>query len=65
MRANSATVLVFFSKELFQRFPDHNYVKVSSQQLRGTLTTTFWKTPYSWRFYGHGSRFMLNLSSRL
>ena len=43
-----------FSKVRFRKFPDHNYVKVSSQQLRGTLTTAFWKTPSSWRFYGHG-----------
>ena len=24
-----------------------------------TLTTAFWKTSYSWRFYGYGSRYML------
>ena len=29
--------------------------KVPSKQLRTTLATAFWKTPYSWRFYGHGT----------
>ena len=36
MRATSATVWYFFSKLL-----DHSYIKVSSQQLGGTLTTEF------------------------
>ena len=39
--------------------------KVSSQKLGGTLTTVLWKTPYSWRFYGQGSRYVLILSSKL
>ena len=29
-----------------------------------TLTTAFWKTSYRWRFYEHGSRYILILSSR-
>ena len=45
MRATSATVWYFFSKLL-----DHSYIKVSSQQLGGTSTTEFWRTPYGWRF---------------
>ena len=54
-----------FSKVLFQKLLDHSYVEVSSQQLRSTLTTAFWKTPFSWRFYGHGLRYVLIISSRL
>ena len=41
------------------------FYKVSSQQLRNTLTKAFWKTPFSWRFYGHGLRYVLIISSRL
>ena len=41
MRATSATVLLIFSEVSFRNFSDHNYVKASSQQLRGTLTTAF------------------------
>ena len=29
-----------------------------------TLTTAFWKTSYRWRFYEHGLRYILILSSR-
>ena len=36
--------------------------KVRSQQLWATLTAVFWKTPNSWRFYGHGSTCVLILS---
>ena len=55
----------FFSKGLFQKLLDHSYRNVSSQQLRGALATVVWRVPYGWRFYGHGSRFVLILSSRL
>ena len=48
----------------FQKLLDHSYVKFPAQQLRGTLTKAFLKAPYSWRFYGHGSRYVLILSSR-
>ena len=41
MKATSATVFVIFLKLPFQKFGDHNRVKVSSQQLLGTLTTSF------------------------
>ena len=40
MRATSTIVLVIFSKVPFQRFPDHNYVKGSIQQLQSTLIAT-------------------------
>ena len=65
MRATSATVMAIFSRVLFRKLLDHSHDKVSPQQLRGTLTTSFWRTPYSWRFYGHGSRYVLIISSRL
>ena len=51
--------------QMFYNSIEVHYVKVSSQQLRGTLTRAFWKVPYSWRFYKHGSRYMPILSSRL
>ena len=41
MRATSATAMVIFWKVVFQKLLDHSYVKVSSQQLGGTLTTEF------------------------
>ena len=45
MKATSATVLVIFSKKPFRKLLNHNYVKVSSLQLKGTLKTVFYKTP--------------------
>ena len=39
MRATSATVMVIFPKVLFRKLLGHSFAKVSSQQLRGTLTT--------------------------
>ena len=39
--------------------------KVPSQELWGTMTTVLWKTPYSWRFYRQGSRYIVTISSRL
>ena len=66
MRTASVTVMVTFSKVAFWKLLDHSYVQiVPSQQLQGTLTTAFWKIPYSSIFYGHGSTCVLNLSSRL
>ena len=65
IRPTSATVMVIFSKVLLQTLLYHSYVKVSSQELQDTLTTVFWRTPYGWRFYRHGSRYVLILSSRL
>ena len=47
------------------RFLNRYSLKVSSQQLRDTLATVFWRAPYGWRFYGHGSRYVLILSPRL
>ena len=39
--------------------------KVPSQEIWGTMTTVLWKTPYSWRFYRQGSRYIVTISSRL
>ena len=64
-RATSATVMVIFSKVPFRKLLYHSYVKVSSQQLPDTLRTVFWRTPYGWRFYGHGLIYLLIRSSRL
>ena len=64
-RATSATVMVIFSKMPFRKLLYHSYVKVSSQQLPDTLRTVFWRTPYGWRFYGHGLIYLLIRSSRL
>ena len=41
VRATSATVMVIFSKVLLRKLLYHSYVKVSSQELRDTLTTVF------------------------
>ena len=53
----------------FRKKHSENYVitvmfKVPSQQIRGTLTTAFWKIPYRFLFYGQGSTCVLNLLSR-
>ena len=37
----TATAMVIFSKVMFRKLLDHSYVKVSSQQLEGTLTKEF------------------------
>ena len=55
----------FFLKVLFRKLLYHSYVKVFSQQLRDTLTKKFWRANYGWRFYGHGSRYVLILSTIL
>ena len=64
IRAISATVVVIFSKVLLWKLLYYSCVKVSSQQLRDTLTTVFWRTPSGWRFYGHGSTYVLIRSWR-
>ena len=43
MRATSATDLVIFSKWPFRKFPDHNWVNVSSQQLRNNIDNSILK----------------------
>ena len=53
----------------FRRWHSESYLitamfKISSQQLRSTLTITSWKVAYSSIFYGHGLTHVLNLSSR-
>ena len=40
-------------------------VPVPFEHLWSTVPTEFWETPYSWRFYGQGSNYLLILSSRL
>ena len=55
----------FFRKRHSESYVITAMVKVPSQQIRGTLTTAFWKIPYSSLFYGHRSACVLNLSSRL
>ena len=44
---------------LLRKLLCHSYVKISSQELRDTLTTVFWRTPCGWKFYGHRSRYVL------
>ena len=65
MRTASVTVMVIFRKWHSESYLITAMLKVPSQQIRGTLTTAFWKIPYSSLFYGHGSTCVLNLSSRL
>ena len=43
MSATSATVLVISLKVTFQKFPDHNHVKISSQQLRSNISNSILK----------------------
>ena len=44
----------FFSKESFQKYKVHS-------KITRHLDNGIWKIPSSWRFYGHGSRLVLNL----
>ena len=60
-----ASFFFFLKSQIPKVTWSHIYVKISSQQLKGTLTTAFWKTPYSWRFYGHGLIYVQIVSSRL
>ena len=46
----------YFRKRYSESYLITAMIEVPSQQLRGTLTTTFWKTPYTRRFHGHDSR---------
>ena len=54
----------FFWKRHSERYVITAMFKVPSQQIRGTLTTAFWKIPYRFLFYGQGSTCVLNLLSR-
>ena len=66
MRASSTTVMVFFSWTVpFWKLLDHNYIQSSFWRIEKPLKRAFWKKSLYWRFYGHGSRYMLILSSRL
>ena len=55
----------FFRKLYSESYLITAMFKVPSKQLRATLTTAFWKIPYSFIIYGHGSTCMLNVSSSL
>ena len=61
MRTTSVTVIVIFRKYHFEIYLITAMLKVNSQQLQPTFTTAFWKTPESWRFYGHGLTYVLIL----
>ena len=59
-----------YDANFFQKWHSESYLitamfKVPSQQIRGTLTTAFWKIPHCSLFYGHRWTCVLNLSSRL
>ena len=59
------TVMVVFPKCHSKSYLIRAMFKVPSQKLWGILTTGLWKTPYSWRFYGQGSRYVLIFWSRI
>ena len=65
IRTTFFAVILVFWKCYPENYLIITILKVSSQQLWGTLTTAFRKTTYNWRFYRHGSTYMLILSSRL
>ena len=64
MSATSGTVLVIFAKMPFQKFPITTKLTFLLNNYAVTLATAFWKTSYRWRFYEHGSRYILIRSSR-
>ena len=64
MRTTSAPVMVIFFENGILNLITARF-KVPLQQIRGTLSTAFWKILYNFLFYEHGSTCALNLSSRL
>ena len=65
MRTTSISVMVIFWKCHPESYLFTAMFEVPSQQLWGTLSTAFRKTPYNWRFYGHGWTYLTILSSKL
>ena len=62
LRINSVTVMVIISKVLFWKLLGFSYIQTSSSTITRHIDNGIWKILYSWRFYGHGSTFMLILS---
>ena len=56
-------VWFFFGKWHCESYLIRAMFKLPSQQLQVTSVTAFWEIPYTWIFYGHGSTYVLNLSS--
>ena len=50
-----------FFKSTILKLLDHSYVQSSFRTNRRHFDNGIWKTPYSWRFYGHGSSQILIL----
>ena len=65
VRTTSVIVMVTFLKCHSESYLIIARLKVPFQQLWSTLTTAFWNTPYNWGFFGHGSTYLLILSSWL
>ena len=59
IRTISIMIITLISKLSFWKWLDYSYVQNFSTIMRNT-GSSIWKT--SWRFYGHGSTYMLNLS---
>ena len=55
--------VIFFGKWHCESYLIRAMFKLPSQQLQVTSATAFWEIPYTWIFYGHGSTYVLNLSS--
>ena len=62
MRTISATVMVIDSEVRFWKLLDFSYVQSSFWTITRHIDNGIWKIHYSWRFYGHGSTYILILS---
>ena len=62
MKTIFITVMVIILKVPFWKLLDISYVKISYSTITRHINNGIWKTPYSWRFYGHGSTYVLILS---
>ena len=62
MRTTSITVMVIFLKFLFWKLLHHSYVQVFFSIFTRDIHNGIWETLYSWRFYGNGSTYVLNIS---
>ena len=67
VRTTSVTVMaiLFESSILKVSYLTTAILKVPSQELQAASKRRFWKIPYSWIIYGHGSTYALNILSRL
>ena len=56
-----ALLWFFFFESVLLKVLDQSYVQSSFLTIARKLDKSIWKTPYNWRFYGHGSLYVSSL----